>query len=77
MEFWWEKNWDDVNGLPTLKKHSQFEICEIWNLKKIKNLLNKILRFQKSFTTCQWGVMYMTSKEIFYFMIKEKKSYNN
>jgi hypothetical protein len=25
MEFWWEKKWDDVNWLPTLK-NSQFEI---------------------------------------------------
>jgi hypothetical protein len=39
---------------------------------KIKDLLNKILRFQESFTTCQWGVMYMTFKEIFSFMIQEK-----
>jgi CTP-dependent riboflavin kinase len=23
-EFWWEKNWDDVKWLSTLKKHSQF-----------------------------------------------------
>ncbi len=29
MEFWWEKNWDDVNWLLTLKKHSQFESCGI------------------------------------------------
>jgi hypothetical protein len=32
-EFWWEKNWDDVNWLSTLKKHSQFESCEIFKLK--------------------------------------------
>jgi hypothetical protein len=73
MEFWWEKSWDDVNWLPTLRKHSQFEICGIWNKKK-KNLLNRILRFQDSFTTCEWGVMYMTSKAKLYFMIQEKKS---
>jgi hypothetical protein len=39
-----------------------------------KNLLNENLRFQKFFTTCQWGVMYMTSKAKLYFMIQEKKS---
>jgi hypothetical protein len=50
------KNWDDINWLSTFKKHSQFESCEI------KNLLNRILKFQVSFTTCKWGVMYMTSK---------------
>jgi hypothetical protein len=42
-----------------LKKHSQFESCENF---KIKNLLNKILKFQESFMTCKWGVMYITSK---------------
>jgi hypothetical protein len=30
-EFWWEKKSDDVNWLSTLKKHSQFESCEILN----------------------------------------------
>jgi hypothetical protein len=29
MEFWWERNWDDVNWLPTLKKHLSFEIYGI------------------------------------------------
>ncbi len=29
---------------------------------KIKNPLNRILKFQKSFTTCKWDVMYMASK---------------
>jgi hypothetical protein len=53
------KNWDDVNWLSTLKKHSQFESCEIF---KTKNLLNRILKSQEFFTTCKWGVMYMTSK---------------
>jgi hypothetical protein len=43
----------------------------------MKNLLSKILKFQESFTTCQWGVMHITSKEIFYFTIQEKNSYNN
>jgi hypothetical protein len=32
-EFWWEKNWDDVNWLSKLKKHSQFESSEILKLK--------------------------------------------
>jgi len=35
-----KKNCDDVNWLSTLKKHSQFESCEILNWKKIKSLLN-------------------------------------
>jgi hypothetical protein len=74
MEFWWEKNWNDVNWLPTLKKHSQFEIYGIWKILNIKNLLNIINFFQKSFTTCKWDVMYMTSKAKLYFMIQEKKS---
>jgi hypothetical protein len=68
------KNWDDVNWLPTLKKHSQFEILKI---SKILNILNKILIFQKSYTTCKWVVMNMTTKEKFYFMVQEKKSLNN
>jgi hypothetical protein len=46
---------------PHSKKHLQFKICEIL---KIKNLLNIILKLQKSFTICKWGVMYMTSKKI-------------
>ncbi len=60
-EFWWEKNWDDVNWLSTLKKHSQFEIREFF-FKLKKNLLNIISKLQESFTTCKWGVMYITSK---------------
>jgi hypothetical protein len=28
-EFWWEKNWDDINWLCTLRKNSKFESCEI------------------------------------------------
>jgi hypothetical protein len=41
-------------------------IWKLWNLKILKNLnlLNRILKFQESFTTCKWGVMYMTSKKI-------------
>jgi len=35
-EFWWDKNWKDVNWLSTLKKHSQFESCEIWKKIKLK-----------------------------------------
>jgi hypothetical protein len=35
-EFWWEKNWDDINWLSTLKKHSQFKSCEIWKFEKLK-----------------------------------------
>jgi hypothetical protein len=68
------KNWDDVNWLPTLKKHSQFEIFGILKILKIKNILNKILIFQKFYTTCKWGVMNMTFKAKFYFMVQEKKS---
>jgi hypothetical protein len=33
-----------------------------FEIKKIKNLLNGILKSQKSFTTRKWGVMYMTFK---------------
>jgi hypothetical protein len=51
----------------------------IHNLKflKIKNMLNKILNFQKPFTTFKWGVMYMTFKAKFYFMIQGNKSLKN
>jgi len=51
----------------------------LWNLKnfKIKNLLNIIKKFQKSFTTCKQGVMYMKSEEKLYFMIEEHNSWNN
>jgi hypothetical protein len=56
------KKWDDVNWLPTLKKHSQFEICGIWKFEKIKIYWIIVLKIQESFTTCKWGVMYMTSK---------------
>jgi hypothetical protein len=44
--------------------HSKkFTIWNFWNFKilKVKNMLNKNLKFQESFTTCKWGVMYMTS----------------
>ncbi len=56
------KKWNDVNWLPTFKKHSQFESCGIENKFKIKFYWIIILKFQESFTTCKWGVMYMTSK---------------
>jgi hypothetical protein len=41
------------------------------DFKILKNLIliNRILNFQKFFTTCKWGVMYMTSKAKLYFMI--------
>jgi hypothetical protein len=41
------KNWDDVNWLPTLKKHSQFEIFGILKILKIKNILNKFFNISK------------------------------
>jgi hypothetical protein len=46
------------------------------NLKvvKLKKLLNIILEFQESFTTCKWGVMYITSKIEFYFVKKNKNN---
>ncbi len=49
------------------------------NLKvvKFKNLLTKILKFQKSFTTCKWGVMYMTSKTKLQFMKQQNKTLDN
>ncbi len=40
-------------------------------------MLNKILNFQKPFTTFKWGVMYMTFKAKFYFMIQGNKSLKN
>jgi len=40
------KIWEDVNWLSTLKKHSQFESCEIWNLKKLKKILNNFFNFK-------------------------------
>jgi hypothetical protein len=51
-------------------------IWKLWNLKnfKVKNLLNKNLKFQESFTTYKWGVMYMTSKAKLYFIIQENKA---
>jgi len=35
---------------------------KVVKFKKIKNLLNKNFKFQKSFTTCKWGVIHITSK---------------
>jgi hypothetical protein len=35
-KIWWEKNWDDINWLSTLKKHSQFESCEIFKILNLK-----------------------------------------
>jgi hypothetical protein len=43
----------------------------------MKNLLSKIFKFQESVTTCQWGVMHITSKAKKIITIQEKKSYNN
>ncbi len=57
--------------------HSQFESCENFKILKIKNILNKNLKFQKSYTTCKWGVMYMTSKTKLQFMEQENKALNN
>jgi hypothetical protein len=44
-----------------IQNHSQFESYGIWNFEKLK-ICNKILKFQKSFTTHKWCVIYMTSK---------------
>ncbi len=63
--------------MPIDYPHSKkLTIKNLWNLKIkiIKILLNRILSFQEYFTTCQWGVMYTTSKAKLYFMIQEKKS---
>jgi hypothetical protein len=59
---------------PHSKNIHKVEIYGIQKLKKIKSLLNKISKFQKFFTTCKWGEMYMMSKTNLYFMIQEKKS---
>ncbi len=55
---------------PHSKKIYKLNFME-FQKKIIKNLLNIILKFQESFTTWKWGVMYMTSKVKFYFMIKK------
>jgi hypothetical protein len=47
MEFWWEKNWDDVNWLPTLKKHSKFEIYGIWKFLKTKKSIEQNSKIPK------------------------------
>jgi hypothetical protein len=69
MKFWWEKNRDDVNWLPTLKKHSQFEICGIWNSWKLKIYW---IEFKI------WKVFYhmSTSKEKLYFYDTRKQKKN-
>jgi len=45
-----------------------------FKIKKNWNLLNNILKFWNSFTKCKWGVISMTFKEIFKFMIQENKA---
>jgi hypothetical protein len=72
MKFWWEKNKGDVNWLPTLKMHSPFEICGIWNSWKLKIYWIEFEDF-KSLLPHVNGV---TSKAKFYFMIQEKKFKN-
>jgi hypothetical protein len=62
-----------VTYYPQSKNTHNLKIMELKKI-KIKNLLNKILKFQKSFTTCKWDVMYMTSKTKLYFIIQENKS---
>jgi hypothetical protein len=47
------KKWDDVDWLPTFKKHSQFESYGIWNFENKKYILLIIKKFQESFTTCK------------------------
>jgi hypothetical protein len=41
-----KKNWADVNWLSTLKIHSQFESCEIWNFWKLKIDWTEIKNFK-------------------------------
>jgi hypothetical protein len=51
-----KKKLDDSNLLPPFKKHSQFIEFETFGNSKY------LSKFQESFITCQWGVMYMTYK---------------
>ncbi len=46
---------------PHSKSTHNFKVVK-FKILKIKNLLNKIFKFQESFITCKCGVMYMTSK---------------
>ncbi len=57
------RNLNDINLLPTLKEHSQFESHEIWNFQKFKIYCFKISKFEEFFTTCKWCVIYMTYKK--------------
>jgi hypothetical protein len=52
---------NDSKLLCTLKKHFKFKSCEIGKFSNSKYVF-KISRFQKSFITCKWGVMYITYK---------------
>ncbi len=63
------KNLNDNNLLPTLK-----------NIHNLKDMEFEIFRnskyfskFQKSFTTCKWGVMYMTYKTSCILWYKKQK----
>jgi hypothetical protein len=40
------KNLNEVNWLSTLKKHSQFESCEIFKIKKLKIYWIEFLNFK-------------------------------
>jgi hypothetical protein len=62
------KKKDDSNLLPKFKKHSQFKRYGILKIQKFK-IFFKIFKFQKSFTTCKWGVMSWHTKQKLYFMI--------
>jgi hypothetical protein len=45
---------------PHSKNTPNLKVVE-FEILKIKKLLNRIKKIQESFTTCKWGVMYMTS----------------
>ncbi len=57
-----------VIDYPNSKNTHNLKFMEFEHL-KIENLLSKKLKFQKFFTTCKWGVMYMTFTMKYYFMI--------
>jgi len=64
---WWSKKWDHNSLLNTLKKHSQFQKCEILKLWKFKvcTLNSKFQKLQECFTTYKWGICTWCIKQSF------------
>ncbi len=59
-----------LTDYPHSKNIHNLRVVKFFNSKNKKSIehLQIILKLQKSFTTCKWGIMYMTSKTKFYFM---------